>query len=101
MGRSARNRYERVCCQCTRPAKEVRSVREAVCLTNTSGLHAIGVDVSRMRYGTSSTRLLRGRADIHHIQELLGHRSLTTTALYTRVAIEDLRQLVARARSRR
>ena len=49
---------------------------------------------------TCATHLLRGGADIRHIQELLGHRSLATTALYTRVAVEDLRQALARAHPR-
>jgi len=63
---------------------------------------AIGVHVSphTLRH-TCATHLLRGGADIRHVQELLGHRSLQTTALYTRVAIEDLRQLLARAHPRR
>jgi integrase/recombinase XerD len=49
---------------------------------------------------TCATHLLRGGADIRHVQELLGHRSLTTTALYTRVDISDLRQVLARAHPR-
>ena len=63
---------------------------------------AIGVHVSpHMLRHTCATHLLRGGADIRHVQELLGHRSLATTALYTRVAIEDLRQVLARAHPRR
>lgn len=63
---------------------------------------AIGVELSphALRH-TCATHLLRGGADIRHVQELLGHRCLSTTALYTRVAIEDLRQLIARAHPRR
>ena len=63
---------------------------------------AIGVELTphALRH-TCATHLLRGGADIRHVQELLGHRSLATTALYTRVAIEDLRQLIARAHPRR
>lgn len=63
---------------------------------------AIGLHVSphTLRH-TCATHLLRGGADIRHVQELLGHRSLQTTALYTRVAIEDLRQVLARAHPRR
>jgi integrase/recombinase XerD len=63
---------------------------------------AIGVRVSpHVLRHTCATHLLRGGADIRHVQELLGHRSLQTTALYTRVAIEDLRQVLARAHPRR
>ena len=63
---------------------------------------AIGVAVSphALRH-TCATHLLRGGADIRHVQELLGHRCLATTALYTRVAIKDLRQVLARAHPRR
>jgi integrase/recombinase XerD len=63
---------------------------------------AIGVAVSphALRH-TCATHLLRGGADIRHVQELLGHRCLATTALYTRVAIKDLREVLARAHPRR
>jgi integrase/recombinase XerD len=43
---------------------------------------------------TCATHLLRGGADLRHVQALLGHRRLTTTALYTRVAITDLRSVI-------
>jgi integrase/recombinase XerD len=63
---------------------------------------AIGVELTphALRH-TCATHLLRGGASIRHVQELLGHHCLSTTALYTRVAIEDLRQLIARAHPRR
>jgi integrase/recombinase XerD len=47
-----------------------------------------------------ATHLLRGRADIRQIQVLLGHRSLQTTERYTRVEIQDLREVVRRAHPR-
>lgn len=47
-----------------------------------------------------ATHLLRGGADLRHVQALLGHRRLTTTALYTRVAISDLRAVIARCHPR-
>jgi integrase/recombinase XerD len=48
-----------------------------------------------------ATHLLRGRADIRHIQKLLGHASLETTQRYTRVEISDLKRVIARAHPRR
>ncbi len=47
-----------------------------------------------------ATHLLRAGADIRHIQELLGHHFIETTALYTRVQVEDLRAVLARAHPR-
>ena len=47
-----------------------------------------------------ATHLLKGGADVRHVQAILGHKKLVTTALYTRVVIEDLRQVVAAAHPR-
>jgi integrase/recombinase XerD len=44
--------------------------------------------------------LLRGGADIRHVQALLGHRSLATTAIYTRVDVRDLQKVIARSHPR-
>ena len=49
---------------------------------------------------TCATHLLKGGADIRQIQELLGHKHLMTTAIYTRVAVADLRAVLARAHPR-
>jgi site-specific recombinase XerD len=49
---------------------------------------------------TCATHLLRGRADIRHIQRLLGHESLKSTERYTRVEIQDLRAVLARCHPR-
>jgi integrase/recombinase XerD len=38
-----------------------------------------------------ATHMLRGGADIRHIQKLLGHASLQTTEIYTQVEIGDLK----------
>jgi integrase/recombinase XerD len=47
-----------------------------------------------------ATHLLQGGADVRHVQELLGHRDIATTALYTHVTIEDLRRAIERAHPR-
>jgi integrase/recombinase XerD len=47
-----------------------------------------------------ATHLLKGRADIRHIQRLLGHASLATTERYTRVEITDLKEVIRRCHPR-
>lgn len=49
---------------------------------------------------TCATHLLAGGASIRHVQRLLGHRSLRTTEIYTRVGVEDLRQVFLRSHPR-
>jgi integrase/recombinase XerD len=49
---------------------------------------------------TVATHLLRGRADIRHIQALLGHASLSTTERYTRVEVQDLKRVLERSHPR-
>jgi len=47
-----------------------------------------------------ATHLLKGRADIRHIQALLGHHSLATTERYTHVEVSDLAAVLRRAHPR-
>jgi len=54
----------------------------------------------RTGWHSCATHLLQGGADVCHIQELLGHKSLETTSLYTRVAIEDLKKVLQRCHPR-
>jgi integrase/recombinase XerD len=49
---------------------------------------------------TCATAMLRGRADIRYIQELLGHRSLASTQIYTKVEIGDLKKVHERCHPR-
>lgn len=41
---------------------------------------------------TCATHMLKGRASLRHVQELLGHRSIATTQIYTHVEISDLKK---------
>ena len=45
---------------------------------------------------TCATHMLRNGAPVRHIQEMLGHESLESTQIYTRVTINDLKEIHAR-----
>jgi integrase/recombinase XerD len=45
---------------------------------------------------TCATHMLKNGAPIRHIQELLGHESLESTQIYTRVTINDLKEIHAK-----
>ena len=47
-----------------------------------------------------ATHLFKGGADVRHVQKLLGHKDLTTTTLYTKVAPSSLRAMVRRCHPR-
>ena len=49
---------------------------------------------------TCATLMLRNKANIRHIQELLGHASLETTQIYTSVSIADLKEVHRRCHPR-
>ncbi len=47
-----------------------------------------------------ATHLLKGKADIRQIQRLLGHQRLSTTEIYARVEVSDLRKVLERCHPR-
>jgi integrase/recombinase XerD len=49
---------------------------------------------------TCATHMLKGRADLRYIQELLGHGDLSTTQIYTRVELSDLKRVHAQCHPR-
>ena len=44
-----------------------------------------------------ATHLLRNQADLRHIQAILGHAQITSTELYTHLALEDLKEVIRRS----
>lgn len=49
---------------------------------------------------TCATLMLKNKANIRHIQELLGHSSLEATQIYTRVSITDLKEVHSKCHPR-
>ncbi len=49
---------------------------------------------------TCATAMLKNKADIRAVQELLGHESLESTQIYTRVTINDLKKIHKRCHPR-
>lgn len=49
---------------------------------------------------TCATLMLKNRANIRHVQELLGHASLETTKIYTAVTVTDLKEIHRRCHPR-
>jgi integrase/recombinase XerD len=47
-----------------------------------------------------ATHLLQGGADVRHVQKLLGHKDLSTTAIYTKVDTTGLRAVLRRCHPR-
>jgi len=76
-----------------------RSVRRIIDRWIEQAALARGVHPHTLRH-TFATHLLEGGADVRVVQELLGHASVTTTQLYTRVTADTLREVYAAAHPR-
>jgi integrase/recombinase XerD len=53
------------------------------------------VSTHTMRH-TCATHMLKNGAPVRHIQEMLGHESLESTQIYTKVTINDLKEIHAK-----
>ena len=65
--------------------------------------YARGVGVKLSPHGlrhACATHLLKGGADVRHVQQVLGHRNIDSTAIYTAVAMKDLREVLERTHPR-
>lgn len=68
------------------------------CIVKESAMLAkvkVNVTTHTLRH-TCATHMLRNGAPVRHIQEMLGHESLETTQIYTRVTINDLKEIHAK-----
>ena len=62
-------------------------------LSKAAGQSGVDVEVSPHTLRHSfATHLLEGGADVRVVQELLGHASVTTTQIYTKVSVDSLRE---------
>jgi integrase/recombinase XerD len=77
----------------------VKNIQYLVRMNARSADIPVPVTPHGLRHGCATHLLQRG-ADVRHVQKLLGHASLDTTAIYTHVAPQDLAQAIEKAHPR-
>lgn len=59
-----------------------------------AGLDSKNLSVHKLRHTAATLMYQYGNVDIRALQELLGHRSISTTEIYTHVSNEQVRDAV-------
>jgi integrase/recombinase XerD len=77
-----------------RPLSRIGLWRVVKCHAKAAGLN-VKVSPHTLRH-SFATHLLAGGADLRAVQEMLGHSSIATTQIYTRVELSRLREVHAR-----